>query len=378
MKLLQKILVPLDFEPASLKALDNAIIFAEYFLSEITLLHVAPSEKVSEKTEKLLMEGILSKMKSLLDNLETEKVKSVEILVEKGNPAEKILHIAESNDMNLIIVGEGNKPENENYKLGTTAEKLMLGKQVPLFVVKNTPAAQVNKVLCPVDFSQSSKRALANAIFLANRLGAKLTILHVFKPLIILSHRIDVDNKKEIEQQLKQQKIEFDDFLKNFHFDKDRHEVKLVEGEPEYQILKEIKNGDIDLLVMGTTGKTGLGRIFKGSVTEKVTREIPCNFIITNESEISTEVFESNLKKIESLIVSARNHFKNEEIEKAIEKYNHVLNQHPDNIPALLGLVKCYKKTGDKQKTAFFNGYIKQVITRSWDKDDIALLDSLT
>lgn len=377
MKLLQKILVPVDFGQASIKAFDTAVMLSGYFISEITLLHVIPAEKISKETEKIIMKNIQLEMKKLLDDSVFENVKSVEMLIEKGNPMEQITEVAQNKEMNLIIIGEGNHSDNEHFKLGSTTERMMQKNGIPLMVVKNEPVKPVNKILCPVDFSESSKRALANAIFLSNRLGAQLTILNVFTPVEVFSYWIDVDNKKENQIQLQQQKAEFNDFMKDFHINKDLHVVKIAQGEPEEEILKEIKNQGTDLLMMGTTGKTGLSKILLGSVTEKVTREVPCNFIVTNEAEISGEIFESNLKIIESLIVAARNHFDNEETEKAIEKYMLVLNHHPDSVPALVGLMQCYRKTGNQQKANLFRDYARRVIYRVWGTEFNNLQDLL-
>ncbi len=84
------------------------------------------------------------------------------------------------------------------------------------------------------------------------------------------------------------------------------------------------------------------------------------------------------VNRFEYLIIDVRKHCENNEPGKAIEKYTHVLNQHPDNIPALLGLIKCYNKTGKKDKAGFYNDYVKKVISRVWGKDDIRLLNSLS
>lgn len=378
MKLLQKILVPVDFGQASQKAFETAVMLSGYFLSEITVLHVFQTEKISAETEKLIVKNIQVEMKKLLNDSVFENVKSVEMLIEKGNPVELITEIAEIREINLIIIGEGNHAENEHFKLGSTAEKLMQKNVIPVMVVKNEPVKPPRKILCPVDFSEPSKRALSNAVFMSNRFNAKLTIQNVFTPLEVFSYWIDVDNKNENEMQLQQQKAEFNQFLESFHVDKNSKNVKISKGEPEEEILREIKNQGIDLLIMGTTGKTGLSKILLGSVTEKVTREVPCNFIITNESVISGEVFENNLKAIESLIVAARNHFNNDETDKAIEKYNHALNHHPDSVPALIGLVKCYKKTGNEQKANLFRGYARKVIDRVWGTEFNNLHDLLS
>jgi nucleotide-binding universal stress UspA family protein len=378
MKLLQKILVPVDFGQASIRAFETAVMLSGYFLSEIILLHVIQADKVSEETEKIIVKNIRLEMIKLQDDSVLENVKSVETMIEKGIPIERITEVAENREINLIIMGEGNHSENEHFKLGSTTERMMQKNGIPLMVVKNEPIKPVKKFLCPVDFSESSKRALTNAIFLSNRLDAKLTILNVFTPVEVFSYWINVDDKKENQFQLKRQKAEFEDFMKNFHINKQSHRVKIAQGEPEEEILKEIKNQGIDLLMMGTTGKTGLSKIFLGSVTEKVTREVPCNFVITNESEISDEIFESNLKTIESLIVAARNNFDNEETEKAIEKYMHVLSHHPDSVPALIGLVKCYRKNGNEQKAVFFRDYARKVIDRVWGTEFNSLHDLLS
>lgn len=378
MKLLQKILVPVDFGQASIRAFETAVMLSGHFLSEIILLHVIQADKVSEETEKIIVKNIRLEMIKLQDDSVLENVKSVETLIEKGIPIERITEVAENREINLIIIGEGNHSENEHFKLGSTTERMMQKNGIPLMVVKNEPIKPIKKFLCPVDFSESSKRALTNAIFLSNRLDAKLTILNVFTPVEVFSYWINVDDKKENQFQLNRQKAEFEEFMKDFHINKHSHRVKIAQGEPEEEILKEIKNQGIDLLMMGTTGKTGLSKIFLGSVTEKVTREVPCNFIITNESEISNEIFESNLKTIESLIVAARNNFDNEETEKAIEKYMHVLNHHPDSVPALIGLVKCYRKNGNEQKAVFFRDYARKVIDRVWGTEFNSLHDLLS
>jgi universal stress protein E len=378
MKLLQKILVPVDFGQASIRALESAMMFSKYFLSEITLLHVMSEDKISEETEKLIMKNVHSEMKKMLDDSDFKNVKAVNFLIEKGNPIGKITDIAEKKEMNLIVIGEGNHKDNDHFRLGANTEKLMQKNEIPLMVVKNETVKAVNKILCPVDFSESSKRALTNAIFLSNRLDAKLTILNVFTPLKVFSYRINVNIKKENNLQLEQQKAELKNFLKDFHLNNDFHNVKIAHGEPEEEILREIKNQGADLLIMGTTGKTGLSRILLGSVTEKVTREVPCNFLITNESEISNEVFESNLKTIESLIVAARNHFSNEETEKAIDKYMHVLNHHPDSVPALVGLVKCYRKAGNEEKAIIYRDYARRVIDRLWGTELNSLQELLS
>ncbi|NCB07311.1 MAG: tetratricopeptide repeat protein [Bacteroidia bacterium] len=102
----------------------------------------------------------------------------------------------------------------------------------------------------------------------------------------------------------------------------------------------------------------------------------PVDFSEPMKRALANPVFLAN--RFEYLIIAARKHCDNNEMEKAIEKYTYVLNQHPDNIPALLGLIKCYNKNRKIDKAGYYNNYVKKVISRVWGKDDISLLNSLS
>lgn len=365
MKLLQKILVAVDFEPASEKAVEAALELGNRFLSEIILLHVIPGD-FPEDAEKYLNGQVRDRFSALTNRVRTDGVKTVRLRIEKGIPFERIIEVAEKEECNLVVAGAGNHHGPNQFKLGTTVEKLLFKNQVPVFVVHQEGLRAVNKIMFPVDFSESSKRALMNAIFLANRFGAELTILHVFVPLRFYSYRITVNETQENQKMKTIRQEEFNAFLEPFHLNRNLVRIMMKEGDPEQVIVEEIRKQETALLVMGTTGKTGLSRILLGSVTEKVTREVPCSFLLAYEAEISAHVFESNLKIIESLIISGRAYLQAGETEKAIEKFMHVHNQYPDNIPALFGLVRCFSFSGNKAKAGLYRRYARQVLDRIW------------
>jgi nucleotide-binding universal stress UspA family protein len=54
----------------------------------------------------------------------------------------------------------------------------------------------------------------------------------------------------------------------------------LLEGEPATEIVHYARDAGIDLIVMGTHGRTGLDRLLMGSVAEKVMREAPCSVLV--------------------------------------------------------------------------------------------------
>ncbi len=374
MKLLQDILVATDFSESSDRAIKASVLLAKKFKSRITLMHVASDESVSDETRVLIEQSINNKLANVKENISKEDVYVSDVIAEKGVAFEKIIQVAQGKNVNLIVVGSGSKDSNDNFKLGTTAEKLIRKNQIPVWVVKNEDVKPVSKIICPVDFSDASKRALLNAITLADKFNAELTVINVFVPIISTSVRISQNIEEENKHLRNQREQELNKFLNEIDFKSVKYKKDLLMGIPYIEIYKAIKNQKADLLIMGTTGKTGLSKLLMGSVTEKVTRELPCSFITTKAKDITDNYLESNLKGIESILNPARNAFKKGEYELAIEEFTIGLKQYPDNIPMLIGLIDSYKALGNNTKVAFYTEYKNEVLKRIWGDD---LLDKL-
>lgn len=371
MKLLHKILVPVDFSDSSINAVRHAIYLAKSFNSRITLLHVV-SENIDFMEDSSQLEIIVNgKLREVGKLIHAEGVKLEESVIEYGIPFERIIDFSIRSNINLIIAGVGFKEKHETYKLGTTVQKLMRKNVIPLWVVKNEGLQPIRSIICPVDFSEASKRALSNAIMIARKFDAELNVLNVYSPLFTYSFPIELDNSKENEELFQKKKKEFYSFLEEFNLSSVRHNIQILSGEPYLEIIKKIKTEYFDLLIMGTTGRTGISKLLIGSVTEKVTREFPCNFIVTKTKDISEEFLESNLKGIESAIKTAKHFYDLEQYDIAIEKYTMALQHYPDNIPILIGLIKSHKAEGNMQKARYYKDFAVDLIKRIWGEEYI-------
>jgi nucleotide-binding universal stress UspA family protein len=371
MKLLQNILVPVDFRKSSINAFLYAAKVSELFHSKLIILHVIREESLSAETEQMLRETVWQKYQEMRGLVDAAVSDRMEFTVEKGVIFERIIHAAIQREINVIIAGSGSDTEEGRFPLSTTIEKLMRKNQVPLWVVRNPDQLPVHNILCPVDFSDASERALNNAITLASRLESKLSVMNVFTPLNIHSPRLSVDADNENEILKKKQFNEFKKFLSGFDLRSVRYEKLFLVGVPEDQIGAAIEKDKIDLLIMGTTGRTGLSRILMGSVTEKVTREVPCSFITTKSKDITRTSPAGKLGEIETYMIVAKQHREAGDYEKAIEYYSAGLHQYPDNIPILIGLMNTHKDLGNETKAAFFRDYARDVVTRVWGEEYI-------
>jgi nucleotide-binding universal stress UspA family protein len=130
---------------------------------------------------------------------------------------------------------------------------------------------RVRRLLCATDFSRASRSAFARALALAKQDGARLILLHVLMPpspflgdeLPASYVELGVRARRAVERQL----ATLGDQAKKAAV---KVEALVTEGVPADQILRVARRCHADMIVMGTHGRTGLGRVFMGSVAERV------------------------------------------------------------------------------------------------------------
>ncbi len=129
-------------------------------------------------------------------------------------------------------------------------------------------------ILCATDLSESSERALEMAAALARDGGGRLLVLHVAEPPPLV-------RRGELARVLQEPggyRRELEDWLRRFRPAdlEGRIDYRIEEGTPAEEILHRAEEGPCDLIVVGTHGRTGLGRLLLGSVAEQVVRRAPC------------------------------------------------------------------------------------------------------
>lgn len=146
---------------------------------------------------------------------------------------------------------------------------------------------KLTRILTPTDFSKFSGFALEWAAYLAQCMKADLTLLHVIPEeegkIIeeIIGEGAVVHIPKGIRQNVvedrqKKLKEQFNMVVSNDLKRSIRVEEMTRIGVPFLEIIKVAKEKDVDLIVMGTHGRTGLAHVLIGSVAEKVVHNAPC------------------------------------------------------------------------------------------------------
>lgn len=366
MKILKKILLATDFSKSSENVTEMAIKLAKTFDAKIILLHVLPTDAEIESIKELLNLAVKTRFEQLKEKIKQAGLHSPDSIVKFGSIYNEIVRIADNKNVNIIVMGSGKNVEKSSHKLSTTTAKVISKTHKPVWVVKAGAKLKIKKILCPIDFSEPSKRALDSAIHLARRFDAEVNMMSVFEPIDVYTEELDFICEQN-DQLLEDYFIKFDDFLKNFNLKNITARKTHKSGVPYANILITIAKYKPDLLIIGTTGKTGLAKILIGSVTEKVIREVPCSFITTKSENLIELQMESKIKDIEYHCKNGNELLTDGYIDEALEQFHICLDLNNMHIPTLYGLASVYELKGDLSKAKMFRFMASDVINRLWD-----------
>lgn len=141
---------------------------------------------------------------------------------------------------------------------------------------------ELRKIMCAVDFSESSHEALFTAAELSKKTQATLVLVHVDEPPLWVNEpymHLPGDVRQElrvrVETQLEAWKVEA----------RQRGaaavETSLLSGSPWDRIVAAARQDPtVDVILVGTHGRTGLKRAVIGSVAERVVRHAPCSVVV--------------------------------------------------------------------------------------------------
>jgi nucleotide-binding universal stress UspA family protein len=164
-----------------------------------------------------------------------------------------------------------------------------------------TQRIRFEHILCPTDFSETSRLALDQAIAVARWFDAELTAVHVSPvvPLAAPEPLVTVAMASSSPATWRQMQSDLEEFLEPARRAGLRTRAVLLEGESVNQILDLAWATSTDLIVMGTLGRSGLERWLLGSVAESVLRRARCPVMTVSHAGAHAEsVAENAMRRI--------------------------------------------------------------------------------
>jgi nucleotide-binding universal stress UspA family protein len=150
-------------------------------------------------------------------------------------------------------------------------------------------AANIRKILCPTDFSGASQSALDLAVEMGKRLNAHIHLLHVFESPNYLGWETALSQSApsmQLMQDLRERELEqLEELVARSQRGGANATMEQVDGSPYARIAEFSER--FDLVIMGSRGRTGLPRLFLGSVAERTVRLGRCPVICVRGPERS-------------------------------------------------------------------------------------------
>ena len=300
---LRRILVPIDFSPASLATLRFAKLLAAKFSAKLQLVHViapAPIYGLGRGVSLPLVPGkaMVQAAKKHLQDLASQfslPPRSTQCIVRVGDVSAQINEAAEKNRADLIAIATRGLTGLQHAFLGSTTQRVIRAAPCPVLVVREnehftakerarrgrTPL-QFQKILVPVDFSESSRLGLDYALEFARAFRAGLLLFH---SVVVQSYALsDEYTVLEVPNILSRQQEYADEEMarlrREIGKDFDKIETKVGVGSPVEQIDQCVRAEGVDLIITSTHGRSGVKRLFIGSTAEQIVRHAPCPVLV--------------------------------------------------------------------------------------------------
>ena len=296
--LYDKILVPLDGSMLAEQVLPHLQRLATPTDTTFVLVNVINSANYVATHSRYLPPDYFTRLRASAEAYLAEQQRPleeagfrVEAYVGDGDAAGSVLQIATATHADLIAMTTHGHSGFVRWALGSVAERIISETTLPIFLVRETtalPSNKLHRILVPLDGSALAEQALPTASALAKATGAELLLLQVIQPLDDRNQDILFKDAAEAQAAFAEWRTNAEAYLHGkgqpFQDEGVTCLSKAELGDVAPTIIDTATNERIDLLVMSTHGRSGLGRWVYGSVANKVLRGVTCPLLLIHHT----------------------------------------------------------------------------------------------
>ena len=291
---IQHVLCPVDFSDCSRRALDHGVALARHYDARVTVLYVhvmaVPLVAVGYTGMMAPVPLTPAERRAILGHLDEFTAPHrqagsaiASALAEDLSIPPAIVRAAADGQADVIVLGTHGRSGFNRLLLGSVTTKVLRMAGRDVLVVPPGARGTVfpsARILCAIDFSASSCRALEAAASLAQKSGAPLTVLHVVEPggsaspLAVAGSAADRPGRVELARAF------LDASLPPAVRTAGAVDQVVAVGRPSHEILRAAAERGADLIVMGAFGANAIEQALFGSTTDHVTRQAPCAVLV--------------------------------------------------------------------------------------------------
>lgn len=288
MTALNSILVATDFSRRADRAIGRAAILARQSGARLVLAHVVDDDQPDPlvAAERQAAETALNEMIAVRPELLGLACEAEVVL---GDPFDGIVRAARQTAAGLIVIGAHRRQILRDIFIGTTVERVIRSSETPVLMVNAEPAGPYSEVLAAMDLSDCAGRALVSAKSLGLLERVRLSVLHaVDTPAKNAMIHANVD-RQEVDRHLtdvmQRARRDLVAFLASLGLEGLDGAILLREGAAAGAIAQAVEDVRPDLVIIGTHGRSGLGRLLLGSVAAEILARLRCDVLAVPPAE---------------------------------------------------------------------------------------------
>lgn len=284
----KRILMSTDLSARCDRALARAARLATGWQSQLIVAHVVHAAEVARRDR--LTDGVpawrrpaswtVALKQALAADLDAEGI-AAESRIVVGSPADAVQHAVNEEGIGLVVLGVTRDAPMERVQLGSMVDTLVRHSRVPLLNVRRRARASYRHVVVATDFSAPSTHALRIAAqWFA---GAQLTLFHASTPSGAGAPSGSVPNdawRAEAARDCAAQ-------LASVGLSPDvasRLQQVVERGEPQTLLADYVAGTGVDLVVLGSQGRSGIARALLGSTAENLLHSLDCDTLVIRDA----------------------------------------------------------------------------------------------
>ncbi|WP_434531797.1 universal stress protein [Haloarcula sp. NS06] len=291
--MLDSILVPTDGSEHATRAAEHGAALARAFSASLHVMAVIDtrtaggpfsSGNLDDETLDRMTADAEETVTAITDAVDAAG--AIQTTIRTGNPAAEICAYRDDNEIDLIAMGTHGRTGVGRYLAGSVTESVVRQADVPVFTVRATEQSRetdsYDDILVPTDGSTSATAAVEPACEIAAKFDSRVHALNIVN-LGDIATGAEYTLPKDLIDTLESQGEKVTERIAARAREAGVETVtQVINGFPAADILDYAEENDIDLIVMGTAGRTGLNRFIMGSTTERLIRHADMPVLAVN------------------------------------------------------------------------------------------------
>ncbi len=310
MRRFKSILLVADGSEGEKSVLARAVRLASANSAKLTLFAALDAEgyQFNDQETRSAIEAInkanLEDRRKELESLRQEAISehpllTIDVAVETGSMAVSVIRAVLVNHHDLVMKAAGENTGKWKRLFGTGDQKLMRKCPCPVWIAKPSSDAHFRRILAAVDLDPTepdteslARRIMELATSLATEEGSELHVVHVWRlaaETALRGRQIDTTDVDKIVRGIEAaHQSELDRLLGPYPYDK--RTVHLIKGQAEDAIPDLAEKLEVDLVVIGTVGRTGVPGLLIGNTAEEVLNAVDCSVLTLKPEGFETPI----------------------------------------------------------------------------------------